>query len=65
MSTNVFFAGAPVRNYETACAWYARLFDRPPDMIPNEIEDVPGNYRKVSYRDPDGNMIAFGSVYPA
>jgi hypothetical protein len=113
MSTNVFFAAAPVKNYEVACEWYGRIFNRLPDMVPNEIEaawkfsdaawmyvivdssragnallfqmiddvnahvanlekrgltpteieEVAGKYRKVSYRDPDGNMIAFGSLY--
>jgi hypothetical protein len=32
-------------------------------FIPEETEDVPGKYRKVSFRDPDGNTIAFGQVF--
>jgi hypothetical protein len=31
-------------------------------FTPDEIEDEPGKYLKISYRDPDGNVIAFGSV---
>lgn len=32
-------------------------------FTPAEIEDVPGKYRKVSFRDPDGNTFAFGQVF--
>jgi catechol 2,3-dioxygenase-like lactoylglutathione lyase family enzyme len=32
-------------------------------FTPEEIEDVPGKYRKVSFRDPEGNTIAFGQVF--
>lgn len=32
-------------------------------FIPEETEDVPGKYRKVSFRDPEGNTIAFGQVF--
>jgi hypothetical protein len=112
MATNVFFAAAPVKDFDAACLWYARLFGRGPDMRPNdieaawmlsdaawmyvildqeragkamltqiidgldalvatlrergieafEIEDIPDKYRKVSYRDPEGNVFAFGQV---
>lgn len=29
---------------------------------PLEIEDEPGQYRKVSFRDPEGNTFALGQV---
>ncbi len=32
-------------------------------FVPVEIEDDPGKYRKVSFRDPEGNTIAFGQVF--
>jgi catechol 2,3-dioxygenase-like lactoylglutathione lyase family enzyme len=115
MTTNVFFAGVPVKEFHAACAWYERLFGRAPDMRPNDIEaawrfsdaawmyvildpdragkalltqiiddlepfvaalgergfmpsdveDVPGAYRKVSFRDPEGNTLAFGQIFAA
>ncbi len=39
----------------------AALADR--GFTPSETEDVPGKYRKVSFRDPEGNTIAFGQVF--
>jgi hypothetical protein len=32
-------------------------------FIPEETEDVPGKHRKVSFRDPEGNTIAFGHLF--
>ena len=34
------FAGIPVRDYETAAAWYEQLFGAPPSFRPNDIEAV-------------------------
>jgi predicted enzyme related to lactoylglutathione lyase len=34
------FAGVAVTDFESACAWYERLFGRPPDMLPQEGEAV-------------------------
>jgi catechol 2,3-dioxygenase-like lactoylglutathione lyase family enzyme len=30
---------------------------------PSEVEDVPSQYRKVSFRDPEGNTFAYGQVF--
>lgn len=32
-------------------------------FAPVEIENEPGKYRKISFRDPEGNTIAFGQVF--
>lgn len=32
------FAGVAVRSIGDASPWYERLFGRPPDMLPNDIE---------------------------
>jgi predicted enzyme related to lactoylglutathione lyase len=32
------FASIPVADLERAAAWYARLLDRPPDLVPNATE---------------------------
>jgi catechol 2,3-dioxygenase-like lactoylglutathione lyase family enzyme len=34
------FAGVAVTDFAAACAWYERLFARPPDMLPEEGEAV-------------------------
>ena len=41
------FAGIPVSDCARALTWYERLLGSPP-------------VRKATYRDPDGNEIAFG-----
>ena len=38
MTMEVLFAGVRVRNLQTAVDWFGRLFDRPPDIVPNEQE---------------------------
>ena len=105
------FAGLPVRDFATACAWYERLLGAPSfrphateavwtlaenrsvyavqdperagrglvavfvedldvwlDEIaargiePDERETYSNGVRKVTFRDPDGNEVAFGGV---
>jgi len=34
------FAGLPVDDFETACAWYEIFFGRPPDVVPKAGEAV-------------------------
>ncbi|MBP2474562.1 putative enzyme related to lactoylglutathione lyase [Crossiella equi] len=34
------FAGIPVRDYETAVAWYSQLLGGPPAFLPNDVEAV-------------------------
>ncbi|MEV8314841.1 VOC family protein [Streptomyces sp. NPDC059900] len=34
------FAGIPVRDYNTAVAWYGRLLGTPPSFLPNDTEAV-------------------------
>lgn len=34
-------------------------------FVPDEIEDVPGAYRRAYFRDPDGNRIGFAQVFTA
>jgi hypothetical protein len=34
MSFEHLFAGVPVGDIDAAVAWYERLFDRPPDLVP-------------------------------
>jgi predicted enzyme related to lactoylglutathione lyase len=38
MDVRYVFAGLVVANRDSAADWYARLFDRPADMLPNESE---------------------------
>ena len=38
MTVEHVFAGLPVVHLDVALEWYARLFDRPPDLVPNERE---------------------------
>ena len=45
----VLFAGVRVRDLGPATDWYARLFDRPPDVVPNEQE--------VMWRVADGGWL--------
>lgn len=40
MGINDLFAGIPVADYESAAAWYERLFGCPPDFFPNSNEAV-------------------------
>jgi catechol 2,3-dioxygenase-like lactoylglutathione lyase family enzyme len=40
MTVTHLFAGIPVSDYDAAVAWYERLLDRPPDMLPKEGEAV-------------------------
>ena len=40
MGINEVFAGVPVADYESAVAWYERLFGRPPDFFPHSTEAV-------------------------
>jgi predicted enzyme related to lactoylglutathione lyase len=37
---NDVFAGVPVADYESAVAWYERLFGRAPDFFPHDHEAV-------------------------
>lgn len=34
----ILFAGVPVTSIGAARDWYGRLFGRPPDLVPNELE---------------------------
>ncbi|MEO5709086.1 MAG: VOC family protein [Nocardioidaceae bacterium] len=34
------FAGIPVRDFDTARAWYERLLGRPPSFLPHDTEAV-------------------------
>jgi len=38
MQINVLFAGVPTSDLATAADWYAALFGRPPDILPNDDE---------------------------
>src|SRR4051812_1981563 len=38
MQANQLFAGIGAADYEALREWYERFFDRPADLVPNEIE---------------------------
>jgi glyoxylase I family protein len=38
MDAQVLFVGVAISNLDTTRPWYERLFGRPADIIPNEIE---------------------------
>lgn len=38
MDVGYVFAGLVVADRDSAASWYARLFGRPPDMLPNDAE---------------------------
>ena len=45
----VVFASVPVADLEVGIPWYARLFGRPPDIVPNDNE--------VMWRVTDGGWL--------
>src|SRR5262245_13882674 len=67
MDVDVFFAGLPVSDFETAKAWYERFFARPADVVAHEHEMMwrvsDGGWLYI-LRDPEhaGNSIVAMAV---
>jgi predicted enzyme related to lactoylglutathione lyase len=38
VNVDVLFAGIPVTDFDTALAWYERVFGRPPDVVAHDTE---------------------------